>query len=194
MDLDKAYNDNPIEDNSLLMIILNSHFENSSKEVCEYLDDMLVYCAILDKVNNIVDEPFGKVVDEPFGKVVDEPFGKVVDEPFGKVVDEPFGKVVDEPSGRVVRKGIKFVLEKIGILKMDSKQFLPILKELLNAGLTEGHVIFVICYFRGYWEKNLRHITYYKKPKYAIASTLDNESAWKALLESIHTNDCVIKF
>lgn len=151
MELDKAYNDNTIDDNSLLMMILNSHFENPSKEVCEYLDDMLVYCAILDKV-------------------------------------------VDEPFGKVARKGIKFVLEKIGILKMDSTQFLPILKELLNVGLTEGHVVFVICYFRGYWEKNLRHITYYKKPKYAIASTLDNESAWKALLESIHTNDCVIKF
>lgn len=144
MELDKAYNDSKITDSSLLIMILNSYFENKAREsMCEYLDIMLNYCIILYRQN-----------------------------------------VVNRPK-------IFFVLTKINKLKKDASSFLSMVKECLANDSEQGDILFLMCYFRDYWEKNLQNNTFYDDPKYAINIVLNNERAWFIFLEAIQNNSYI---
>lgn len=91
----------------------------------------------------------------------------------------------------VTRPKILFVLTKINKVKTDTNSFLQMVKECLVNDNKEGHIIFLMCYYRDFWEKKLQNKTFYDDPKYAINTVLNNETAWFTFLEAIKNNSYI---
>lgn len=92
----------------------------------------------------------------------------------------------------VTRPNMLFVSTKINELKTNTNSFLSSLKECLAADNKQGHILFLMCYYRNFWEKNLQNFTLYDDPKYAINTILNSETAWFTFLEAIKNNTYVV--